>query len=361
MASTEALGIFRGRKTLSVMPTYTCPAECTHCGTLSSPWDRTNLGLDIILEAIDQAKALGFYNVVFTGGEATLRWKDLLTGLTYAHNLGFSTRLVTNAHWAWSEARAAQWIDELVKAGLSEINFSTGDEHMRFVPLERVITAAKAALMKKLTVLIVVEYKKVRSVTKETILQDQKIASLPEDCKSRFQVIESPWMPLDPQQLEEYPGDTSANQENLLLRDGCDNVLQTYTLQADGRIGACCGLGLREIPELNVGTANNRDFLKQAIEDAENDLIKLLIHYKGPEKILAWAAQKDPTIQWENMYGHRCQVCHRIYKDARVVDIIREHCHEMMGEVLQTIWLDEIFIPEQLGDKELPSLVNFVG
>src|SRR4051794_32880804 len=65
--------LFPGPKTLSIMPTFQCSAQCADCGTFSSPYDKTTLNLETILSSIDQAKELGFANVVFTGGEASIR------------------------------------------------------------------------------------------------------------------------------------------------------------------------------------------------------------------------------------------------------------------------------------------------
>src|SRR5262249_35489158 len=100
------------RKTLSVMLTYACPAECSHCGTVSNPRDRHHLPLDLVLNGIDQAKRLDFENVVFTGGESTLRWDDLLIAIRHAKDISLPTRLVTNAHWAETQAVAAEKMDE---------------------------------------------------------------------------------------------------------------------------------------------------------------------------------------------------------------------------------------------------------
>ncbi|HAG85596.1 MAG TPA: radical SAM protein [Cyanobacteria bacterium UBA12227] len=346
--NSENTGIFRGFKTLSIMPTFTCPAACQDCGTLSSPKERTNLELETILESIRQAKELGFFNVVFTGGETTLRWKDLLQAIAYAHSLNFPTRIVTNAHWAHTLEQAGERLDELIRHGLSEINYSTGDEHTRFIPIERVINATVAAAERNFRTHIMVELKAERRVTRDTILEHSMIAALtPEQMKS-VTIIESPWMPLNPLLIGQYPAGVAINKQNISIRTGCDSVLQTYTLQADGRIGSCCGLGLRVIPELNVTVAKGKDFLKKAIEDSESDFLKLWIHYKGPEKVLAWAAEKDPEIKWENMYAHHCQICQRIYKDPKVIKVIREHYAEVISDVLQSAWLDEKFIPERL-------------
>lgn len=342
-------GLFRGPKTLSVMPTYTCPAECNDCGTLSSPRDRTNISLDAIISGITQAKELGFYNVVFTGGEATLRWKDLLAGIAYANSLDLPTRLVTNAHWARSMERTHERIGELLNAGLNEINYSTGDQHVRFIPIDRVINGTIAALERGLRLCIMIELRAERKVTKTDILNHPRVTALPLAQRKLLQVAESPWMPLNPLTVEQYPPGVAINKDNISACTGCDSVLQTYVLEADGRIGACCGLGMRIIPELNVGVSKGETFLKKAIEDSESDFLKIWIHFMGPEKILAWAAEKDSSIAWENMYAHRCQACLRLYKDPLISEVIREHYTEMIAEVLQSAWLEQEFIPERLG------------
>ena len=341
-------GIFKGKKTLAIMPTFTCPASCTNCGTLSNPDEKTNLPIEKIIGAIREAKKLGFYNVVFTGGEVTLRWDDLLCAISESTRLGFPTRIVTNAHWALSLSDAKKKIQELVDSGLSEINYSTGDEHTRFIPLDRVIYATIAAIEKSLPVHIMIELVKKRSIIKNSIMKNPLITNLSKDKRDCIKIVESPWMPLSPDQIEEYPESVTTNRLNLSARSGCDNILQTYTVQADGKIGACCGLGLRLISELNVGTTNDDHVLRHAVEEAESDLLKLWIHYKGPEKILAWAAEKNPNIKWEHMYAHHCQACQRIYHDQQVIDVIKKYYTEIIGEILQCVWIDEEYFPEKI-------------
>lgn len=345
MTARANSGVFRGPKTLSLMPTHTCPAACANCASMSSPIVKENLPLDIILSAIDQAKALGFHNVVFTGGEATLRWKDLLTAIRYASALCLPTRVVTNAHWATSAYAADRKLGELLDAGLSEINYSTGDEHVRFIPLERVIQACLAAVRRDFKVWVMVELRERRNVTAASVTGHPLVSALSASQKELIEVSESPWMPLDPAILEQYGPGVTGNKLAFKSQRGCSSVLQTYTVQADGVVGACCGIGMRKIPELSVATVERPEFLKEAIEEAENDLLKLWIHYKGPEQILAWAAAKDPSIQWENMYAHRCQACARLYHDEAVRQVIRERHEEMIADVLQTAWLDEMYAP----------------
>lgn len=341
-------GIYGGRKTLSIMLTYACPAECKNCGTISSPRDRNNIGLKEVIAGIDEAKTLGFENIVFTGGEATLRWDDLLAALRHADVAAFPTRLVTNAHWAQSPEIAARRLDQLLEAGLDEINFSTGDEHTRFIPLEQVLFAALATIARGQTAYIMVELRAERTVTKNAILQHPLLAHLSKEEKALIRPSESPWMPLDPAEVQAYPNHIAVNAGNLDKCGGCDSVLQTYVMQADGRIGACCGLGMRIIPELSVALSGEKQFLSAAIQAAEEDFLKVWMRFKGPEKILAWAARHDPEIKWENMYGHRCQACLRVYKDPKVQEVIRKHHHEVIPDVLQTAWLQECYMPQKL-------------
>ncbi|WP_341872325.1 radical SAM protein [Beijerinckia indica] len=330
------------------MLTYACTASCNNCGTLSTPSDKNILSLDIALNAIEQANALGFANVVFTGGESTLRWNDLLSAIQKATELQMPTRLVTNAHWATSVDRATALLSELANVGLDEINFSTGDQHIRFVPLQRVVFATLSAVKNNMPVHTMIELTAERSISVNDYLQHPLVQELSDREKRLITATESPWMPLDSNQVACYPSNYVRNQDNVLKSTGCDSVLQTYVVQADGRVGSCCGLGMRKVPELSVGMAEGNAFLETAIERAEDDFLKLWLRFQGPEKILAWAAQFDPTILWENKYAHCCQACMRIYDDSRVQQVIKEHYTEIVPEVIKLAWLNEYYLPGKL-------------
>jgi hypothetical protein len=353
-------GVFKGPKTLTIMPTFQCTAQCADCGTFSSPYEHTSVNLETILSTIKQAKELGFANVVFTGGEATIKWDILLESIAYSHSLDLPTRVVTNAFWARSLEKARERIDALVAAGLDEINYSTGDEHVKYVPLEYVINAIIAAAERGFLVHIMVELRAEGGITADTIRNHERIVALPPELRALVSPNESPWMPIDPMRFNKYPPGIATDRNNLCNAKGCDSVLQTYVLQADGRIGSCCGLGMRITPELNVARAEGDDFLMRAIEEAESDFLKVWIRYLGTEKILAWAAEKNPDIKWEGQYAHNCQACLRIYKDPAVREVIREHYQEMRGEVLQAVWLDEVYIPQQM-EKAIPGITDSVG
>lgn len=343
-------GVCRSPRMLAVMPTLSCPAQCRDCGSGSGPERRNSLDERLLTAAIEEAKQLGFGNVVFTGGEATLRWATLLGGLRLANRLGLRPRLVTNAHWARTPARARELMGIMVASGLDNINFSTGDEHARFVPLERVLFGAVAAVESRLDVHITIEYRSGRSISKTTVLSHPLLTGLTRAQRTMITVSESPWMPIDAMTRGCYAQDDTVDDRNVPFRPGCQSILRTYILEADGRIAACCGLGISGTPELYVGRAEGRGFLRRAVEEAEGDFLKIWIRAKGPENVLAWAARKDPSVMWQGMYAHNCHACRRIYSDHRVRRVIREHHEEVVADVVQTLWFDEYYYSDRLAE-----------
>jgi organic radical activating enzyme len=336
-----ALAAIPRYKTLSIMPTQRCTAECIHCGTMSSPRERAALSRDAVLKVIDEAAGLDEYKlVVFTGGEPTLAWPTLLAGITRAHERGLTTRVVTNAHWARSAEAARRRVRALRSAGLDEINFSTGDQHARFVPVERVVQAIRAACENGITsIAVMVEKVAARGITRQSLCDRPDYRQLSEDYPGVVvQVNESPWMPLSEILIGRYAEGTTTNRSNLAERTGCDSVLATTTVQPDGQITACCGLGVRMIPELAVGDITDTT-LAAADKDAAEDFLKRWIRVEGPERILDWASRYDPAIEWEDRYAHRCQACLRLYRDPAVRRVILEHHQDKRADVLVAEWL----------------------
>lgn len=333
-------------KVLSLLLTLQCTAECRHCGTMSGPRVKGRLHADIARRLIREAGNLSYDSVVFTGGEPTLYGVELYDLIEFASSLSLPTRIVTNAHWAKNRERANTVLQRFATAGLREINFSTGDEHARFVPISNIIWGIRAALDAAIPAAVMVEVVSDRSITKKGLLSDPTFCSLiaPEEAD---QIIfsESPWMPLDEKHIERYPLGLATNAENIGRRLGCDSVINTTTVMADGRVMACCGLGTRSIPELEIGHIP-KDSLQDLRQRAEGDFLKRWIRNEGPERILQWAAEKNPAIEWENLYAHRCQACKRVYTDPLVRAEILQHYEEKILDVLYSEWLLHGYQPQ---------------
>lgn len=133
---------------LTLVTTFKCTAQCKNCcfgcnqkqGKTMTYKDMKYYVDSCLLEYHDSLKVL-----VITGGECMIYKANVYRIIKYATKLGLSTRIVTNAFWATSYKDAYSTITELKKAGLKEINFSTGDDHRKWVPLKNVRNAAVAA------------------------------------------------------------------------------------------------------------------------------------------------------------------------------------------------------------------------
>jgi hypothetical protein len=324
-------------RTLVLFPTYACNAACRDCGTYSSPADRHVAEPHWLHKAIDEAVGLGFKLVVLSGGEATLRWASCLELIRHATDVGLPTRLVTNGHWATDPEKAKLAATELCEAGLKEVNLSTGDEHVRFVPLETMVTAINALVSSGLDTLVMLELRGENKVTKIGLID-----ALEDAVTSKIRFVESPWMPMKKGPGSKVRYRPGLDASNVHASTGCDSVLSSFVVAADGRIGACCGLGMRAIPELQVGVAGGASSLDSAITRAEADFLKVWISTWGTHRIVAWAAQFDPKIKWEGLYAHRCHACAAIYRDPAIRDVITAHGHEVMAEVAMEILSESV-------------------
>ena len=66
--------------------------------------------------------------------------------IKYGYQKGLSTRVVTNGYWAKYYETAIARLKDLVDVGLTEINFSTGDEHAKYVSINNIINAVLASV-----------------------------------------------------------------------------------------------------------------------------------------------------------------------------------------------------------------------
>ena len=215
-------------------------------------------------------------------------------------------RLVTNAHWARDDAAAESLLFEWMCAGLGELNISTGDRHARFIPLDNAIRAATAAARLQLMAAVIVEASQPNDIANAI---RERLAG------TSVTIVNWTWSELTPFPKAKPAG--AVNRSNLSQCTGCDSVLSATTVQANGIVSPCCGLGIRFVPELQIGHIATGT-LAQADARALRDPLIQRINKEGPERILAWAAERDPRIQWEDMYAHRCQACIRLYRDPMV-------------------------------------------
>jgi hypothetical protein len=283
-----------------------------------------------------QAADLGTIRLVcFSGGEAFLLNQDLVELVELAASRALMTRVVTNGYWATSERAALRRLEPLVEAGLNEINFSTGDDHAEYVPQSRIICGIAAALKLGMPVALMVESRAQRAVTAESLLPELEAHPdiAPALARSILTIVESPWMPFgEESKVIEQPSSAMATRYNLDQREPCRSVLSTVVVTPDEQLAMCCGLPREGIADLHAGSLREES-MKALVDKGLHDFLKIWLFVEGPERILAWAASKDETIEWENLYAHNCDACRAMYRDDRVMTLIQEHYHEKFEEV----------------------------
>tara|TARA_R110002072_G_scaffold110139_1_gene237620 strand:- start:3086 stop:3817 length:732 start_codon:yes stop_codon:yes gene_type:complete len=225
----------------------------------------------------------------------------------------------------------------LVRAGLNELNFSTGDDHASFVELQTVTRGLAAATTLGLTTVLMIEQGPGRIVDKATVLDHARdFPKLRQRMENgAVHVIESPWVGFNGNSVAQEPG-ALVNARNLPLRDPCSSILTTFVVTPHDRLGLCCGLPREEIPHLNRGNLL-RDRVADVVEEAFSDFLSLWLFVEGPEHILAWAAGKLPEIEWEDLYAHNCDACRAVFTDPRVMQVIADHYEEVYQEVMAKV------------------------
>ena len=96
--------------------TYACNNRCIHCYSSSPDRRKGELPLKDWFRILDKLFKVGVPNVLFTGGEPTLR-DDLPEMIRHAEELGLVTGLVTNGRRLSDE----NFLNKLVKAGLDYV------------------------------------------------------------------------------------------------------------------------------------------------------------------------------------------------------------------------------------------------
>lgn len=322
---------------LTVLPTYRCTAACAQCCFESDPHVEGRIPIERILGYIDQA-ARDFPTlrlVVFSGGECFLLRDDLVAAIARATKHGLATRCVTNGYWATSKQAAARRIAPLYEAGLSELNFSTGDDHQKFVPYERIVHGAITSAEFGLRALIVIEGSKEARFTFKEAVEHPLLAEFLSlsPARANLDLLNNIWIPFKDDAAITQPDAAYRSRDRLERFQGCDNVLENMVITPHEKLASCCGLTFEHIPEMKLGDLHRRG-MRDLYDSQMEDFIKIWIRVEGPEKIFDFATRKDPGIPFPDGATHPCQTCAALFLNPRVRAVLQEHYLEKVPEVM---------------------------
>ena len=179
--------------TLSLIVTHRCTAACDHCCFHCTPEVEDHIPIPNIYRYIDEASEIDSVQVVvFTGGECFLLGSELDKLVKHASGYGHNTRFVSNGYWGFSPAAARKRLDKLVACGLTEANFSTGDQHGVYVKPEYVRNGAVAACDLGLDTVVTIELFQESKFPIDDFLNDANVVRHVEAGKLAIKM--APWM-----------------------------------------------------------------------------------------------------------------------------------------------------------------------
>jgi hypothetical protein len=334
---------------LTVLTTSQCSAACAHCSMNSGPRRRDKLDFPKIRAAIDGLHAARPLDVViFAGGEPTFLGEALLDSIAHADSLGINTRIVTNAFWAGTPAKAEAMITELRQAGLRELNISADDYHLPFIAFDNVVRAWRAAKGRGFGAVVIANCAGPRS----QLTADEIMHRLGERLPVRFDDAGQS-TPLPPasadgtiyllsnsylQRLGRARGvidcaDLFLPKDESALSGGCPWAVKSAALSPKNHLVACCGVEAEGNPVLDFGDTGESG-VQALVDKADADIVVNAIALLGPLFLKTFIQARAPQIAFRRRYASVCEICEDIVSRSETRQTLAEHIHALTAHVL---------------------------
>jgi hypothetical protein len=321
-------------RVLSLLTMRRCTAACDHCAIGGSPRARGAIPVARMHALIDEALRIpSIERVVFSGGECFLLRDDLDRLVAHAVLNGFGTRAISNGYWAIGEDAARKRIAPLRAAGLQELMLSTGSFHQRYVPLERVVFAAREAARAGIAVRVSVEDCDQSPFDASVV----EAALAPEIAGRRVVVGRDPWITDAGRR-----GETTLTHEQRTAQRGayaggrCGQILTVVTVTPEQRLTACCGFPTEELPALAIGSVADAP-LDEVLENAPDVLLQMWLHVAGPQRIAEFVARYAPGFALPAAPSI-CEACTYLQRDERAMRVLAEHGSAVAGTVTRSFF-----------------------
>lgn len=325
--------------------TYTCPLECSHCCFSSGPKNKDKLSLDIVLETIENLDRKNIGLVAFTGGEPLLFGENLNRAISKAHQLGFTTRVVTSAYFANSIENGRSIISKLRNSGLDELSISWDDYHEKYVDFACVKNAFKAARELGISVAINIvqdedSYWNADLVAREIGSEEVEIV-----CESPINKTGRAKVELKDKPLK----------ENRFLGP-CPYILTGPTLSAKGKLLACCGV-IPETDDLVISDDYKPSDMSVLMDSARKSVIYNWIYLRGPYSILEYMSLNfDLKIPKAEDFGGNCEACAYLFENFGNTDELGQAAQQMASNIS-----GEINLLSQIGILEPAYITSLWG
>lgn len=253
--------------------------------------------------------------LVLTGGECFLLGEHLERIINYSTKKGLLTRVVTNAYWATSIDEAERRIKPLVDAGLTEINFSTGDNHQKFVAFDNIVNASLTSYELGIrTICINIESHKNAAFTLADIESNTLLSPLIES--GNILCFEGAWMNF---KKTDENGLDNLNSIPFTRPRPCAHLYNSIIINPYSELLACCGLTSEYNPYLKIGNLQAYSLI-DLYDYQFNDLFKFWLYVDGPEYIYIrlMKALNSPRKRMR----HECEYCMELVNSPEKIKVV---------------------------------------
>ncbi len=336
-------------RNIAFMLTYKCFIACPHCLFDSGPARKEQMRLADVSEWLTGAAAYRDGHIgglALTGGEpfASL---DLLEKVSrWGARLGFVQSVVTNGYWAGSYLKALATLKRFPAIKL--IALSTDEYHQKFIPIENIENAIRAAdELGRIHSLSVCTDNYDNPAYKRTIDKLQQITE-PENIRTTIT----------------FPvGRAERKVDGYQYRMSAEPVVSVCSMASspvifpDGRVTGCIGpvaVKLEGNHPLAWGSLRENT-LAEILDRAECDPVFHALRIWGPHKLVSIIreAGKDSWLPKEYQAGSICDVCYRLFRDDRILgfldDLRRDEQFTEKVAYGRVYYLDEPRMAEMLG------------
>lgn len=315
---------------LTISPTHKCSAACENCCFACSPNIKHIMNKEDVKDYINTSlyEFPSIKVLVITGGECFLLGNDLVEIIEFASNFNIVIRVVTNAFWASTYDRALKKLKKLVQVGLNEINFSTGDNHLEYVPITNIENAVLASVDLDIqNICISIESHPNNEFSISNLLDKSSIKHLIKS--NRVMTLNASWM-----RFKKTSETTFEANEIIKMTDTkrpCKNLFTGININPYNQLLSCCGLTVEYNEFLKLGDLKYNS-LRNLYDNQFDDLYKFWLFVDGPEFIYEKVMQKRDLPN--KYFPHECAYCIELIKDNQNLKFIRGLIKEELANTI---------------------------
>lgn len=303
---------------IAFMLTYKCFIACPHCIFESGPARTEQMRFEDVSNWLTQAAAFRDGHIgglALTGGEPFASI-DLLEKISqWGAKLGFAQSVVTNAYWAQSYSKALRMLKRF--RAIKLIALSTDEYHQKFIPVENIENAVRAAN----------DLGRIHSISVCTDNYDNPVYK--SIIERLLQFTEADHI----RTTITFPVGRAARRiDDYKYRMSTEPTISVCSMASspvvfpDGHVSGCIGpVAVKLTTNHPMAWGNlNENSLAEILNRAECDPVFHALRIWGPHKLVAMLkdAGKSAWLPKEYVSGSICDICYRLFKDERILGFL---------------------------------------